>query len=66
MARVVRFGAFEIDLDAGELRKNGLKLRLQEQPQLHRHGICRCRAQQQAVGTSHGYKDLQEPHVIST
>ena len=31
-ARIVRFGAFEVDLRAGELRKNGLKIKLQEQP----------------------------------
>jgi DNA-binding winged helix-turn-helix (wHTH) protein len=30
--RVVRFGSFEADLDAHELRKNGVKLRLQDQP----------------------------------
>lgn len=30
--RVVRFGVFELDLSAGELRKSGLKLRLQGQP----------------------------------
>ena len=30
--RVLRFGLFELDLTAGELRKNGSKLRLQEQP----------------------------------
>src|SRR5215470_8416654 len=30
--RLVRFGVFEVDLDAGELRKNGARLRLQEQP----------------------------------
>jgi cholera toxin transcriptional activator len=30
--RIARFGVFEIDLAAGELRKNGDKLRLQEQP----------------------------------
>lgn len=30
--RSVRFGVFEVDLSAGELRKNGAKLRLQEQP----------------------------------
>jgi cholera toxin transcriptional activator len=30
--RVARFGVFELDLNAGELRKNGVKLRLQEQP----------------------------------
>ncbi len=30
--RVVRFGAFEADLQAGELRKNGLKVKLQDQP----------------------------------
>jgi cholera toxin transcriptional activator len=31
-ARIARFGVFELDLAAGELRKNGAKLRLQEQP----------------------------------
>jgi len=31
-SRIVRFGIFELDLAAGELRKNGAKLRLQEQP----------------------------------
>jgi len=30
--RIVRFGVFELDLAAGELRKNGAKLRLQDQP----------------------------------
>jgi cholera toxin transcriptional activator len=30
--RIVRFGVFELDVAAGELRKNGTKLRLQEQP----------------------------------
>jgi cholera toxin transcriptional activator len=30
--RVVRFGVFEADLSAGELRKSGLRIRLQEQP----------------------------------
>ena len=30
--RIVKFGLFELDLAAGELRKNGTKLRLQEQP----------------------------------
>ena len=30
--RVARFGVFEVDLSAGELRKNGVKLRLQGQP----------------------------------
>ena len=29
--RIVRFGVFELDLFAGELRKSGVKLRLQEQ-----------------------------------
>src|SRR5262252_7503074 len=29
---VRRFGAFEIDLRAGELRRNGMKVKLQEQP----------------------------------
>ena len=28
--RVVRFGVYEVDLRTGELRKHGLKLRLQE------------------------------------
>lgn len=30
--RIVYFGIFEADLSAGELRKNGAKIRLQEQP----------------------------------
>jgi DNA-binding winged helix-turn-helix (wHTH) protein len=30
--QVLRFGVFEIDARAGELRKNGIKLKLQEQP----------------------------------
>jgi TolB-like protein/DNA-binding winged helix-turn-helix (wHTH) protein/Tfp pilus assembly protein PilF len=29
---VVRFGVFEVDLRSGELRRNGLKIKLQEQP----------------------------------
>jgi len=29
---VVRFGVFELDLATGELRKSGLRLRLQDQP----------------------------------
>src|SRR5229473_7385544 len=29
---VIHFGAFQIDLSSGELRKRGIKLRLQEQP----------------------------------
>jgi cholera toxin transcriptional activator len=31
-ARIIRFGIFEVDLSAGELRKNGRRVRLQEQP----------------------------------
>jgi cholera toxin transcriptional activator len=31
-ARIARFGVFEADLASGELRKNGVKVRLQEQP----------------------------------
>jgi cholera toxin transcriptional activator len=31
-SRIARFGPFELDLRAAELRKNGRKLRLQEQP----------------------------------
>jgi DNA-binding winged helix-turn-helix (wHTH) protein len=31
-AKIARFGAFEADLTSGELRKNGVLLRLQEQP----------------------------------
>lgn len=31
-ARLLRFGVFEVDLTAGELRKNGVRFRLQEQP----------------------------------
>src|SRR5271170_6027402 len=30
--RLLRFGIFEVDLDAGELRRNGARIRLQEQP----------------------------------
>src|SRR5262250_1613760 len=30
--RTIRFGAFELDEDAGELRRDGSKVRLQEQP----------------------------------
>jgi DNA-binding winged helix-turn-helix (wHTH) protein len=30
--RIVRFAVFEVDLSAGELRKNGRRVRLQEQP----------------------------------
>jgi cholera toxin transcriptional activator len=32
VARIARFGVFEADLASGELRKNGIKVRLQEQP----------------------------------
>ncbi len=32
ISRVVRFGAFEVDLQEGELRKSGLRVKLQEQP----------------------------------
>ena len=31
-SRLARFGDFEVDLEAGELRKNGLRIRLQQQP----------------------------------
>jgi DNA-binding winged helix-turn-helix (wHTH) protein len=31
-SRIVRFGTFEVDLQAGELRKSGVKLRLTGQP----------------------------------
>ena len=31
-SKIARFGLFELDLSAGELRKSGVKLRLQEQP----------------------------------
>lgn len=31
-ANLVRFGVFEVDLQAGELRKSGVKIKLQEQP----------------------------------
>jgi cholera toxin transcriptional activator len=31
-SKVARFGVFELDVTAGELRKSGVKLRLQEQP----------------------------------
>jgi len=29
---ICRFGVFELDLKTAELRKNGIKLRLQDQP----------------------------------
>ena len=32
LSRTVRFGLFEVNLRAGELRKNGVKIKLQEQP----------------------------------
>jgi DNA-binding winged helix-turn-helix (wHTH) protein len=32
LSAVRRFGAFEIDLRVGELRRNGMKVKLQEQP----------------------------------
>src|SRR6516225_689523 len=32
VGRIIRFGMFEIDLHSAELRRNGLKVRLQEQP----------------------------------
>ena len=31
-ARVTQFGVFEVDLQAGELRKSGLRIKLQDQP----------------------------------
>ena len=31
-SRVVRFSVFEVDLRAGELRRNGIKVKLQNQP----------------------------------
>jgi Tol biopolymer transport system component/DNA-binding winged helix-turn-helix (wHTH) protein len=30
--RVIRFAAFEVDLESGELRKHGLRIKLQDQP----------------------------------
>src|SRR6266705_6759270 len=32
LAGRLRFGVFEVDLRAGELRKHGLKIKIQEQP----------------------------------
>src|SRR6202050_874914 len=32
MPRIIRMGVFELDLHSGELRRNGLKVKLQEQP----------------------------------
>ena len=32
LVRIIRFGVFELDVRAGELRKHGRKIRLQEQP----------------------------------
>ena len=31
-SRIFRFGIFEVDLEAGDLRRNGLRVKLQEQP----------------------------------
>ncbi len=31
-ASVLRFGAFEVDLRVGELRRQGVRVKLQEQP----------------------------------
>src|SRR5947209_12893874 len=31
-SRILRFGVFEVDLQRGQLRKDGLKLKIQEQP----------------------------------
>ena len=31
-SRVLQFGAFEVDLRAGDLRKSGARIKLQEQP----------------------------------
>ncbi|MCL4850219.1 MAG: PD40 domain-containing protein [Bryobacteraceae bacterium] len=31
-ARAIRFGTFEVDIEAGELRRNGMKVRVQDQP----------------------------------
>src|ERR1700746_1396584 len=31
-SRVLRFGTFEVDLRSGELRKQGVRIKLQEQP----------------------------------
>jgi DNA-binding winged helix-turn-helix (wHTH) protein len=32
LPQILRFGVFELDVRAGELHKNGVKLKLQEQP----------------------------------
>ena len=32
VGRIIRFGVFEVDLHSGELRRNGLKIKLQGQP----------------------------------
>ena len=32
LGQVIRFGVFEVDLGAGEVRKQGLKVRIQDQP----------------------------------
>ena len=39
--RVYRFGAFEVDADAGEMRKGGIRIRIQEQPLRRRLSIWR-------------------------
>src|SRR5947209_4496033 len=32
LAKILRFGTFEVDVSAGELRKQGVRIKLQEQP----------------------------------
>lgn len=32
LPKILRFGVFQVDVRAGELHKNGVKLKLQEQP----------------------------------
>ena len=32
LPRIIRFGVFEVDVQSGELRRSGVKVKLQEQP----------------------------------
>src|SRR5664279_3091881 len=42
---IIRFGVFEIDLDSGELRKNGVRIRVQDLP-LRALRLCLSRPQE--------------------
>jgi DNA-binding winged helix-turn-helix (wHTH) protein len=69
--RVLRFALFEVDLDSGELRKNGVKQKIQEQPfrilclLLHRRGEIVTREElQQKLWPDGTFVDFE--HGVST